>query len=343
MRQKKSRARIVVALYAFVVNCFSHPRRVYALCMILLVWIVPPAVSMWAQVPATNAAELLQAGKLVEARNAYEAILNDDPANQPAQQGEVAASERIALEARDGGRADDALRALMRAETFVPASQRLLFDLGVIEEQMRLYRDADDTLTALEKLEQQDPAHSQGAQVLYAVARVKMDLGQLDVAEAKLSAYLATHPQDASAHYGMGRVYQQGQSFDKAKVEFKRSIELQPVQTEGYYQLGDIALSQNSFDEAIAEFAKTIARNPKHGGALAGTGQAYFKQKQYKQAQEYLERAVEAAPGYQAGHYYLGLTLARLGKKEDSQRELDLATRLAEMERQQGGGLHLNP
>jgi tetratricopeptide (TPR) repeat protein len=101
------------------------------------------------------------------------------------------------------------------------------------------------------------------------------------------------------------------------------------VQTEAYYQLGDIALGQGDFVEAISEFSKTLARDPKHGGALTGTGQAYFKQKQYVQAEDFLQRAVVAAPDYQTSHYYLGLTLARLGRKEDSERELSLATQLA--------------
>jgi tetratricopeptide (TPR) repeat protein len=145
-----------------------------------------------------------------------------------------------------------------------------------------------------------------------------------------MQAYLKLRPEDAGAHYGLGRVYQLGLQFDKAKAEFGRSIALQPVQTEAYYQLGDIALGQGDFDEAIAEFRKTLERDPKHGGALAGTGQAYFKQKQYAPAEAFLQRAVAAAPDYEAGHYYLGLTLARLGRAEDSRRELALATKLAD-------------
>jgi tetratricopeptide (TPR) repeat protein len=135
-----------------------------------------------------------------------------------------------------------------------------------------------------------------------------------------------------------------GLQFDPARAEFQRSIELQPVQTEAYYQLGDIALGQGNFAEAIADFSKTLARDSKHGGALAGTGQAYFKEKQYVEAEEFLQRAVVSAPDYETGHYFLGLTLARLGRKEDSERELALATRLAEAASKKArGGMHLNP
>ena len=299
-----------------------------------------PASPLQTQTNAATGQALLQAGKPSEAREAFEATLSADPANADAQHGEVSASERLALDARSTGQMDEALRDLLRAQTFAPKDPRLLYDLGILEDEMQLFRDADATLATLEQLRPpgSDP------QVLYAVARVKIDLGQLAAAEAKMLAYLKMQPADATAHYGLGRVYQLGFQFDKARAEFQHSIELQPVQTEAYYQLGDIALGQGAFDEAIAEFARTLTRDPKHGGALTGTGQVYFKQKRYNEAEEYLNRAVAAAPEYQAGHYYLGLTLARLGRQEASQRELDLATQLADVQsKRERGRSQFNP
>jgi tetratricopeptide (TPR) repeat protein len=289
-----------------------------------------------ADTPVSAGEALLQSAKPSEAREAFEAVLKSNPGDLEARKGEVVASERLALDARQAGHADEALQDLLRAENFAPEEPRLLYDLGILEDEMQLYRDADQTLSTLEQLQPGDP------QVMYAVARVKLDLGQLASAEEKMQAYLKLQPNDASAHYGLGRVYQLGLHFDKARAEFQRSIALQAVQTEAYYQLGDIALGQEEFDEAITYFSKTLARNSKHGGALAGTGQAYFKQKQYTRAEAFLERAVAAAPDYQAGHYYLGLTLARLGRKEDSRRELAQATRLAEEQARKDRGLYLN-
>lgn len=284
-----------------------------------LLWLAPVSFAQ-----SEGADALLAAGKTAASREEYEAVLRTDPANAAALRGEVAASERLALDARAAGRMDDALKALLRAQGFAPHDARLLYDLGILEDEMRLYRDAD---TTLEELERQKP---DDVMVLYAVARVKLDLGQLAPAEETMLAYLKLRPGDAGAHYGLGRVYQLGLQFDKARAEFLRSVELQPVQTEAYFELGEIALGQGDFAGAIAEFQKTLERDPKHGGALTGTGEAYFKQKQYAQAEAFLERAVASAPEYQAGHYYLGLTLARLGRAEDSKRELELATRLAD-------------
>jgi tetratricopeptide (TPR) repeat protein len=286
----------------------------------------------------SSGAELLKSGKVSEARYAFESILDVDPANKEAEEGEVDSSERMALDARTKGQMNDALTCLVRAQQFVPKNARLLYDLGIQEDDMHLYQDADRSLGAAELLNPGDP------NLVYAVARVKMDLGQLSAAEENMQAYLKLRPNDASAHYGLARVYQLGLQFDKARPEFQRSIDLQPVQTEAYYQLGDIALGQGNFSEAIANFNKTLARDPKHGGALAGTGQVYFKQKQFTQAEDFLERAIAAAPDYEKSHYYLGLTLARLGRKEDSERELALATKLAdEAKKNARSGIQLSP
>jgi Tfp pilus assembly protein PilF len=59
-----------------------------------------------------------------------------------------------------------------------------------------------------------------------------------------------------------------------------------------------------------------------------------FRSKDYVQAEQYLAGAEKTAPGYQPAHYYRGLTLARLGQKDESQRELQTA---AELDRKQQG------
>ena len=271
-----------------------------------------------------HAAALLRGGDVSGAQQAYRNILGEDPNNAAAQAGEVSSSEQLALAARARGDTDGALRILLAAQPLAPASPKLLFDLGVLEDSMKLYWDADKTVA---KLEASTPAADPG--VLYLAARVKMDLGQFPVAEQKMRAYLALKPDDASAHYGMGRMLQMEEHFDEARAEFERSLALQPQQTESYFQLGEIALAQERYEDAIAAYAHTLAGNPAHGGALAGTGIAWFRLKQYDKAADALRKALAAAPNYQPAHYYLGLTLARLGLKEESARELAQATAMA--------------
>jgi tetratricopeptide (TPR) repeat protein len=274
---------------------------------------------------------LLRAGKALEARDVFETILSKDPGAAEARAGEVQASESIALQDRAAHHMDDALRTLLRAKDYAPDNGHLLYDLGILEDEMRLFRDADEALSQAENVIPADP------NLLYAIARVKMDLGQLAPAEDRMHTYLKLRPDDASAHFGLGRIYRIGLQFDKAKSEFARSIELKPVQTEAYYELGDIALKQDDFGQALVQFNKTLARYPQHGGALEGAGEANFKLKRYEEAKQLLERAVSAAPDYPPCHYYLGLTLARLGEKDRSQEELTAASKMSEQQNAAGG------
>ena len=306
-------------------NKCSKSSWVATLALLLLAWTAASAQGAEEQLSAAQ--QMLAAGDWVGARDRFETKLAADPANQAAQSGEVEATEKIALSARAAGRMDEALATLIEARKLVPHNAHLLFDLGMQEEEMRLFYDADQTLAEAENLAPNEP------DVLYAVARVKMDRGDLAGAQSHMESYLKLRPSDASAHFGLGKVFQIGLEFDRARQEFLRSLELQPVQTESYYELGDLALKQGDYEEALTRFNKALERDPNHGGALEGAGEAYFKQKKYDQARESLERAVAASPNYAPSHYYLGLTLARLGRKEDSARELDRANQITEMEK----------
>jgi tetratricopeptide (TPR) repeat protein len=278
---------------------------------------------------AADGQALLKAGKYAEAQSAFESQLNADASNAAAQAGEVEASERLALQERAGGHLVKSLEALLRGEKYVPGSARLFYDQGILEDEMRVYPQAEKALETAKKLHMNNPSLD------YAMARVLFDQGQLAAAAEKMQVYLKERPNDASAHYGLGRIYQLGMQFDQAKAEFEKCVQLQPVQTEGYYQLGDIALKEQDYSEALTEFAKVLARDARHGGALAGSGQALYREKKYDQALVFLKKAVVAAPEYQPGHYYLGLTLMRLGKKEEAQKELATAGKLADVQNKQ--------
>ncbi len=273
---------------------------------------------------APSASDLSAAGRFAEAQAAYEAILSGQPGNAEAQDGEVRASEQLALAARAAKDMNGALGELLRARKFAPENARLLYDLGVLEDEIGLFHDADATVAHLRQV---DPGNSNGA---YLLARVKLDLGQLDAAEPAMREYLKAHPEDATAHYGLGRILEMRDDTEGAGAEFRRSLELKPEQTESWYQLADMAEQMGQYGDAIADAAKALARDPRHGGALTVTGMAQFREKQYAAAESVLRQAVAAAPEYQPAHYYLGLTLGRLGRKDESEKELALAAKMAD-------------
>jgi tetratricopeptide (TPR) repeat protein len=301
-------------------------RLLLAACLLAIEFPAASFARVQSSPVAVNTQNAAATATMDQERAQYEEALTANPSDLDAQAGEVAVSERMALQSRASGDRDESLRILIRAQRFAPENTRLLYDLGVLEEEMQLYRDSDKSIARALELGGTDPY------LLYAAARVKLDLGQLEAAERWMLEYLKQRPEDASAHYALGRIYHQGTRSDEAEKEFRRSIALQPKQTESYFQLGEIELQRGDYAAAIESYSITLKGDPRHGGALVGTGIAEFRQKQFGAALESLRKAVAVEPNYQPGHYYLGLTLARLGQREESAKELAEATRLADVE-----------
>jgi tetratricopeptide (TPR) repeat protein len=164
-----------------------------------------------------------------------------------------------------------------------------------------------------------------------------MGLANYEDARAIFERFVRLRPSDASGHYALGMTLQALQRSAEARSEFEKSIELQPAQTESHYQLGRMDLETGDLSGAEQQFTRVLERDPNHAGSLAGMGRLKFQQKDYSQALELLGKAVAADMSLREAHYYLGMTYARMNRKEESENELEVAGRLEheEVERHQ--------
>jgi len=267
---------------------------------------------------------LLSQQSYPEAMDRFETALATHVRDPEARAGELTAATQLALHARQSGNQDAALKCLQHARLHLADDPTLLTDLGIQAHLLHQLPEASEALNAALRL------RPNSSTALYALARVETDWQRFPAAESHLRAYLVTHPDDASAHFGLGHLLFMQQHLEDARTEFNRSIELQPLQTESYYQIGQMDLDAHADADAAVLFEKALGRNPRHGGALTGMGILAYRAKQYTSARGRLTAAVESSPGYQPAHYYLGLTLARLGEKAASDHELALATQLTE-------------
>jgi Flp pilus assembly protein TadD len=275
---------------------------------------------------------LLEERAYPEAMDRFENVLAIDLRSQDARQGEVAAVFALAARARAEGHPDMALMALQHAAEKLPDDAPLLYEDGM---QAAALGRLPEARSALQRVCQLAPAD---ANALYGLARVELLQSDLAAAERDMRAYLVLQPVDASAHYGLGRVLEVAQKTDEARSEFARSIELQPKQTESYYELGQMDLNSSRDSEAEAEFRKVMERDPTHGGALAGLGTLMFRRKNYAEAEQWLTKAEKTAPEYQPAHYYRALALARMGRKQESDEEMQLAMKLDKQQLGAPGG-----
>ena len=265
---------------------------------------------------------LLVDHKNPEAMDRFETVLTKDPRNADAGHGELNAVTELAMEMRRKQQPELALKALLHARQALPDNSSLLLELGIQETELGM------TTVALESLHHAHTIDPGNPEVIYALARAEMDAQQMSLAESDFRAYLSMRPKDASAHFGLGRVLEALQRTVDARAEFMHSLALQPDQTESNYELGQMDLEAGNFNAAEPLFSKTLARDSKHGGALTGMGVLAYRRKQYDKAEGWLLQAIDAAPNYPPAHYYRGLNLARLGRKEESDKELAIATEL---------------
>ncbi|HTW80363.1 MAG TPA: tetratricopeptide repeat protein [Terracidiphilus sp.] len=266
----------------------------------------------------------LAQGLTDDAMKSFEAVLESHPGSTAARDGEVKAATSAALADNGAGLPGYALAVLVRARKVVPDSPELLLDIGIQEEGMRIFHDADETLRKARELAPQN------TKILYALAHVELDEQKMPEAEADLRAYLKEQPNDATAHYGLGKLLHMELKNDEAKAELEHSIALEPRQSASYYELGEIALEQEQNQDAKVEFEKVLSLAPHHGGALTGMGILAYRAKDYPAAEGFLKDAVLNAPDYPAAHHYYALVLARLGLSDEARNEAALATKLDE-------------
>jgi tetratricopeptide (TPR) repeat protein len=226
---------------------------------------------------------------------------------------------------------EKALSFLLQARKTSPKDADVLYDFGMVALRMSLLPDAVQAFHDVLDLRKDD------ARALYALGRAQMAQVNYEDARATFDRYLQLHPSDASGHYALGMTLEALQRSAEARSQFEKSIELQPAQTESYFQLGRIDLEAGDLQTADEQFNRVLKRDSHHAGALASMGQLKFQRKDYAQALELLERAVAADDSLREAHYYLGMTYARMNRKDDSDKELAIAARLEheEVERHQ--------
>jgi tetratricopeptide (TPR) repeat protein len=263
-----------------------------------------------------------QMGKNDLAIPALEESARLDPERKDVQAVLISIWRGQAHEAAEHNDLEKAIALLINARKMNPADADLQYEFGMVALRMSLFPDAIAAFGQALKLQADD------APALYGLGRAEMSVSRFDDAQQAFEHYVQLRPADASGHYARGFALQALQRTSDARAEYERSIVLQPLQTESYFQLGLIELEAGNAGAAMEKFEQVVKRAPAHAGALTGLGRVRFKEKDYAGAAAYFEKAIASNPALREAHYYLGLTDSRLGRKEESEKELQIASRL---------------
>lgn len=215
---------------------------------------------------------------------------------------------------------------LADARKYAPGNADLQYEYGMMALQMSLWQEAIPAFQETLKLRKNDgPA-------LYNLGRAFLGLWKLEDARLQFAQYVTVRPDDASGYCALGMTLAALERSEEARAQFERSIALDPAQTESYFRLGLLELDARDLDSADRNLHHVLDRDPSHAGALLAMGRVEFSRKHYSEALNLLQRAIANGDSTHEAHYYLGLTLARLGRKQESDEQLQIATQMQRAE-----------
>jgi len=270
----------------------------------------------------------LQKGRVDDATPQLREALRLDPARTDASDALVQILRDQSKTAAAAGDSGSSLALLREARNYAPGNPDVQFEFGSIALQLSLWQDAIAAFEQTLKLRQNDPV------ALYSLGRAFLGEWKFEDARQQFALYVEARPDDASGHCALGMTLAALERTQEAREQFERSIALAPDQTESYFRLGLIELNTKDLDAAATNFRQVLTHDAKHAQALSALGRVAFEQKHYSDAIDFLQRALAVDDSSREAHYYLGLAFVRVGRKEEADVQLLIATRLEHAEAQ---------
>lgn len=254
-------------------------------------------------------------GDLPRALETYDLALTLNARSLPALRQAAAIAEKR-------GEMERSLSYWIRARKIAPDDPEVLLGFGRVCLKMDLLEDAEPALTKAAASKPGELSYQ------YALAAAKVGKRQLEAAQAIIEELLRTRPNDAQLHYALGAIlYTQGRLGD-ASPHLAESLRLHPDQLASRYYLALIARDQGRDDDAIQMLEALLQRYPDHAASCEALGSLLMSAQRFADAEARLRDAVRLNPQSVKANYQLGLLLARIGKKEEADKQLALSKTL---------------
>ena len=101
------------------------------------------------------------------------------------------------------------------------------------------------------------------------------------------------------------------------------ALAIDPEYAEAYYNMGQAHLRQQRFAEARTYFIESLRRKPEDVYTNYYMGLLHARDGDFEQAAQVLERAVEGDPDFLDARQKLAVSYLKLGRIEDSKKELN--------------------
>ena len=245
----------------------------------------------------------------------YDLALKRNGASLPALQ-------QAALLAESRNENERALSYWVKAKKLRPNDPEILLAFGRVCLKMDLLEDAEPALTQAATLRPHEDAYQ------YTLASAKVGKKQFAAAESILARLVERKPEESQYHYALGSVLYLEGKLAEAGAHLSESVRLHPQQLSSYYYQALIARDQGRDADAMQILEKLLRNYPEHAPSLELLGELQMAAHHYPEAEENLGKSVRLDPKSVKGNYQFGLLLARMGKKEQADRQFEIAKSL---------------
>ena len=149
-------------------------------------------------------------------------------------------------------------------------------------------------------------------------------------AVAELERAASLNPNLPFVHLNLGIAYMRTGETNRAEEEFRTDIQIEPDVPDTYELQGEYYLRAANNVEAEKCFHEALKRNAGMVEAQIGLAKAYFGEGQYKQALASIDEALRRGSNAQSAHYLRGKILTKLGRREEGQKEMVMASRMGD-------------
>ena len=263
----------------------------------------PNQVRVQIQELLTDAIELHQNGRLLEAEQAYRRILQIE-SNHPE------ALHLLGVIAHQKGHHQKAFQLISEAVGSKPQNHRFHNNLGLVFEALNQMPDAIQSYRQALNL---NPDYADACNNLGNALKKE---GQIEEAMRYLRKALQLAPGMPEAQFNLAKILAQKGDLEAAIDHYQRAINHKPDYEKAYNNLGNALIDLGQIDAAIKNFHKAIEIKPNYVGALNNLGNALHTQNRIDEAIEIFKQAIHQTPDSAESYCHLANALKDRGEFE---------------------------
>ncbi len=260
----------------------------------------------------SRAVSAYNAGKLVEAEQLCQQIINAKPAFFDALHLRAVVQSSL-------GEKEAALASYDRALKVRPNYAEALSNRGVTLQELKRFEEA---LASYDRALKVRPNY---AEALSNRGLTLQELKRFEEALASCDRALTVRPDFAEAHSNRGLTLHELKRFEDALASYDRALTVRPDYSEALFNRGNTLKELKRVEEALASYDRALTVRPDYAEALSNRGNTLKELKRFEEALASYDRALTVRPDFAEAHSNRGLTLHELKQFEEALASYDRA------------------